>query len=78
MIMGDISMELVVDLLDMAMGCDGCRHISLFACGPDFRKNIVLNVSREQIDLPVTVSKLLGFSLPNSHGKVMTELFERR
>lgn len=59
-------------------GCDGCRHISLFACGPDFRKNIVLNVSREQIDLPVTVSKLLGFSLPNSQGKVMTELFERR
>jgi len=59
-------------------GCDGCRHISLFACGPDFRKNVVLNVSREQIDLPVTISKLLGFSLPNSHGKVMTELFERR
>lgn len=59
-------------------GCDGCRHISLFACGPDFRKNVVLNFSREQIDLPVTVSEIMGFSLPNSRGKVMTELFKRR
>lgn len=59
-------------------GCDGCRHISLFAYGPDFRKNVVLDVSREQIDLPVTVSKILGFSLPNSRGKVMTELFKQR
>ena len=58
--------------------CDGCRHISLFACGPDFRKNVVLNVAREQIDIPVTVSEILGFSLPNSNSKVMTELFERR
>ena len=59
-------------------GCDGCRHISLFACGPNFRKNVVLDVSREQIDLPVTVSEILGFSLPNSQGKVMTELFNKR
>jgi len=59
-------------------GCDGCRHISLFACGPDFRKNVIVDVSREQIDLPVTVSEILGFSLPDSRGKVMTELFKQR
>lgn len=59
-------------------GCDGCRHISLFACGPDFRKNVILDISREQIDIPVTVSEILGFSLPTSRGKVMTELFNQR
>jgi hypothetical protein len=59
-------------------GCDGCRHISLFACGPDFRKNVIVDVSRGQIDLPVTVSEILGFSLPNSSGKVMPELFKQR
>jgi len=59
-------------------GCDGCRHISLFACGPDFRKNVFIDISREQIDIPVTVSEILGFSLPNSRGKVMTELFKQR
>ena len=59
-------------------GCDGCRHISLFACGPDFQKNGIVDVSREQIDLPATISEMLGFSLPNSSGKVMTELFNKR
>ena len=58
--------------------CDGCRHISLFTCGPDFRKDTVTTVLREQIDLPVTVAELLGFSIPVSKGKVMTELFNRR
>jgi membrane-anchored protein YejM (alkaline phosphatase superfamily) len=59
-------------------GCEGCRHLGFFASGPDFRKGALINVSREQIDIPLTVAELLGFKLPNSKGKVMFELFGRR
>ncbi len=59
-------------------GCDGCRHLNFFACGPDFKQGTVLNVSREQIDVPATVAELLGFKMPFSKGKVMFELFGRR
>jgi len=57
--------------------CDGCRHLNFFACGPDFRKGTILNVFNEQIDIPVTIAEILRFTLPNSNGKVMTELFKR-
>lgn len=59
-------------------GCEGCRHLGFFACGPDFKKGAIVKVDREQIDLPVTVAELLGFDLPNSKGEIMTELFGRR
>jgi len=59
-------------------GCEGCRHLGFFAYGPDFKKGAIVKVDREQIDLPVTVAELLGFDLPNSKGKIMTELFGRR
>ncbi len=52
-----------------------CRHISLFTIGPDFKKNQVFNVSREQIDISATIAELLKFNFP-SNGKIMTELFE--
>jgi hypothetical protein len=58
-------------------GCDGCRHIGLYAFGPDFRQNLIIDTKREQIDLPVTIAYLLGFSFPQSRGKVMTELFTK-
>lgn len=58
--------------------CDGCRHIGFFAFGPDFKKDTTLSVLREQIDLPVTVAELLGFTISVSKGKVMTELFEKK
>lgn len=56
--------------------CDGCRHIGFFAFGPDFKQNIILNAKREQIDLSVTIAAMLGFTLNQSKGKVMTEIFE--
>jgi membrane-anchored protein YejM (alkaline phosphatase superfamily) len=59
-------------------GCDGCRHLNFFAFGPDFKKGVVLNVTREQIDLPVTIAELLGFEITYLKGQVMTELFGRR
>lgn len=58
-------------------GCEGCRHIGFFAFGPDFVKDKVVDVPRELVDLPVTVAEILGFTLPASKGKVMTELFAR-
>lgn len=58
--------------------CEGCRHIEFFACGPDFAKGKVINMKREQIDLPVTVAELLGFELPDGKGEAMFELFSRR
>ena len=59
-------------------GCEGCRHLWFFACGPDFKKGTQTAVSREQIDLPVTIAELMGFKMPNIQGKIMTELFGHR
>ncbi|HAQ21081.1 MAG TPA: sulfatase [Prolixibacteraceae bacterium] len=59
-------------------GCEGCRHLGFFACGPDFKPGALVNIHREQIDVPVTVAELMGFDLPNTEGNIMTELFRRR
>lgn len=59
-------------------GCEGCRHLGFFAFGPDFKKGLVILTNRSQIDIPATIAGLLGFSLPNSKGEVMTELFGRK
>lgn len=56
--------------------CDGCRHISFFTFGPDFKNNLVITKRRHQLDLAVTVAYLLGFNLPGSKGELMHELFE--
>ncbi len=55
--------------------CEGCRKINCFAYGPDFKKGVISNVARELIDIPVTIGVLMGFTIPKSKGKVMTELF---
>ena len=57
-------------------GCDGCRHINLLACGPDFKKGVITNAPREQIDIPATIARMLGFTLDNGKGEVMVELFK--
>jgi hypothetical protein len=59
-------------------GCEGCRHLCFYAAGPDFLKGKVVVSERHLIDIPVTIAALLGFELPNSSGKVMTELFTGR
>lgn len=56
--------------------CMGCKHINLFAAGPDFKSGVVLNNTREQIDISATVAELLGFDFPTGKGKLMRELFE--
>ena len=55
--------------------CEGCRKINCFAYGPDFKKGVVTDLPRHQIDIPVTIGELLGFKIENSDGEVMKELF---
>jgi hypothetical protein len=55
--------------------CPGCRHINLFAYGPDFKQGALIDVEREQIDIPATVATMLNFEMPNCKGEVMRELF---
>jgi Metalloenzyme superfamily len=54
--------------------CEGCRHISLLAVGPDIAVGKVIEQQRNQVDLSVTVGFLVGVSLPGSSGQVMREL----
>ena len=56
--------------------CDGCRHINLFAFGPDFKRDYILDKYCIQVDVPSTVAELLGFPLPNGQGKVIKKLFK--
>jgi hypothetical protein len=57
-------------------GCEGCRHINLFAAGPDFKKNVTVNVRYDQPDITATIAELLGLQMPHSGGTVMKELFK--
>jgi hypothetical protein len=56
--------------------CMGCRHVSLLAIGPDFRKGEVVKIKRELLDLSPTIAEMLNFRMPTTHGHVMNELFE--
>jgi hypothetical protein len=55
--------------------CKGCKHISLLAIGPDFKKNVVIKKERELIDISKTIAFMMKFDMPSSKGKVMDELF---
>ena len=56
--------------------CMGCRHVMMFAIGPDFKRDVRLAAPRGSIrDIARTSGELLGFSAPLSAGRVMTELF---
>lgn len=55
-------------------GCEGCRHITLLAIGPDFRDNYKVNNAYSQIDLTATLAKLLDIQMPYCKGKVIDEI----
>jgi len=55
--------------------CEGCRRISLLALGPDFKKGIEIDNPAELIDIPVTIARMLGFDIPGSKGRFLSELF---
>lgn len=56
--------------------CAGCRHIFLYAYGPDFKKGVITNVKRELPDIPATISELLHIRMDHGSGNVMDELFK--
>lgn len=58
--------------------CEGCRHISLLAMGPDFKKNTIITQEGELIDISATIAEILGFCMPTSRGRILEELFEIR
>jgi predicted AlkP superfamily pyrophosphatase or phosphodiesterase len=55
--------------------CEGCRHISLLALGPDFKKGFDVNAPGELIDIPVTIARMLDMDIPGSKGRFLNELF---
>lgn len=57
-------------------GCEGCRKIALLAIGPDFKKDVIITDAGETLDISKTISKLLGFDMPTSKGRVLEELFK--
>jgi hypothetical protein len=56
-------------------GCEGCRHISLLAMGPDFKKDVIISEEAEMIDISKTISRMLGFDMPTCKGRFLGELF---
>jgi arylsulfatase A-like enzyme len=57
--------------------CEGCRHISFSAAGPDFKRNFTTTITYEQIDVPRTIAELMGFPMPSAQGKVMQDIIRR-
>ena len=57
--------------------CEGCRHISLLAMGPDFKKNAIVTQEGELIDISATIAEILGFCMPTSKGSILKDLFEQ-
>ncbi|WP_456462822.1 alkaline phosphatase family protein [Reichenbachiella sp.] len=55
--------------------CEGCRHMMFFAYGPDFKKGIIEETTREMIDIPATIAHLLQIDMPTGKGQLMDELF---
>ncbi len=58
--------------------CEGCRHVSLLAMGPDFKKDVVVTTPGELIDISATIAEIFDFSMPTSKGKVLEDLFETK
>lgn len=57
-------------------GCEGCRHIFLYAEGPDFKKGVEVNTARSLVDVHATIKELLHLKSSYTTGVVMQELFK--
>lgn len=64
--------------VDHGDACQGCRHISLLAVGPDFRTGQTVADTCTLVDVPSTVSYLLNFPFTQGQGKVITRLFKSK
>ncbi|HTF04770.1 MAG TPA: alkaline phosphatase family protein [Bacteroidia bacterium] len=56
--------------------CDGCRHIELFAIGPDIKQNFTSDEGYELADLPKTVSQIMLFPMSSGSGRVMQKILK--
>ncbi len=56
-------------------GCEGCRQMYMLALGPDFKQGQIVTEEYEQIDISLTIAKLLHFDMPTSKGRVISSLF---
>lgn len=57
-------------------GCEGCRHIMMFAIGPGIRQGVIETSETRTIpDFAVTACEILDVNPAWSTGDVMTELF---
>ncbi len=63
--------------VDHGDDCEGCRHVSLLALGPDFKKGRTVTDTHTLVDVPATAAFLLGLPFDQAQGKVMTTLFKR-
>ncbi|MBX7150994.1 sulfatase [bacterium] len=56
--------------------CPGCRHIALYAYGPEFDQDRIVIDRYSQIDLAVTIASLLRFTLEGANGNRIDALFK--
>jgi hypothetical protein len=56
--------------------CDGCKHVSLLAFGPDFSKGEIIKTNRELIDIPATIAEILRFPMPTGNGIILREILK--
>ncbi len=57
-------------------GCDGCRHLMLFAIGKGIPKGKQISTYYDMTDLHSTLSTMVGVSNPYGTGVFMNNLFE--
>lgn len=56
--------------------CEGCRHISLLAIGPDFNQGLTVSEPHEQTDISATIAKLMNFGFASGDGKELNSIFK--
>jgi arylsulfatase A-like enzyme len=56
--------------------CAGCRHIFLYATGPDFKKGKIENGKIELRDIAKTISYMLKINMPEASGNVIEKIFK--
>jgi hypothetical protein len=54
--------------------CRGCRHVLCLAIGPDIKRDTIIALARDQIDIAPTVGHLMGFPTPFAQGTVLGEM----
>lgn len=55
--------------------CEGCRHLTMFGLGPDFKKNTIISEPFNQTDLSATIAEILGIEMPSGQGHPIRKLY---